>query len=288
MGNEHACETAIAGGLCESERGTPPEIHRLNRKAEGADLATESLVLAIASWPLTLFCFTGVLTALVAIPLGHIAIRKARRASGSAGVSRRAVIGLIISYVYVGLATFLIAKIIANNASRTSFWDNTGMDIAMHTPGKGTSCEWRVKDKGFLWVVMAPERVQLSGRFNVVSPVVPENLRTFEFLTISYLQDRHGGTVIDAARNVICGMQVWDKTYTATDPGLTTISAIPSAFSRESLAVNGVPVRGIIFFIPGNGGHYVLTFRSDPDTYNESFYRKIAGTFKPKECKVKS
>jgi hypothetical protein len=183
--------------------------------------------------------------------------------------------------VYVAIVALLIAKIVGNRVSRTGFADDTGMSFTMHIPLKGTSCEWHIKGKSFLWIAMAPKEVRLSTRFKVASPVVPENLRDFEFLTISFFRPRRGGTVIDVARDQIEGTQVWDKTYEATAPELITISDIPSAFFRESIIINGTRVRGIVFLVPSDDWYYVLTFRSDPNTYRESFYRRIAGTFRP-------
>lgn len=279
MTDEQACEMAVADVMHRS--GALLKTDGVDKKVGGGGLATASLVLAIASWPLTLCCAIGVVTALVAIVVGHVAIRKARHGGNSTGVRSRAVVALIVSYVYIGIVVLLVAKIIGNRVSRTAFADGTGMSFAMHIPLKGTSYEWRIKDKGTLWIAMAPEEVRLSTLFNVASPVVPENLRDFEFLTISFFRPRSGGTVNDVARDQIEGTQVWDKTYEATDPQLITISDIPSVFFRESIIINETRVRGIVFLVPSNDWYYVLTFRSDPSTYNESFYRRIAGTFRP-------
>ncbi|HSW62042.1 MAG TPA: hypothetical protein VLH56_01800 [Dissulfurispiraceae bacterium] len=117
--------------LCKNEEATPLEIEGLVRRAKGADWATTSLALAIASWPLTLFCATGILSALAAIMLGHIAIHRAKHGSTSVCARNRAVNGLIVSYVYIGFATLLIVKIVRGRVSPGISWGDAYMPMCL-------------------------------------------------------------------------------------------------------------------------------------------------------------
>ena len=92
--------------LCaDKERhGTRTTPLQISPKSKRSGLSTVSLVLAIASLPLTILYLTGVLTAILAIPLGHVALRQARHSASSTHTNNKAIVGLVISYLYLGFA----------------------------------------------------------------------------------------------------------------------------------------------------------------------------------------
>ncbi|MHC4618688.1 MAG: DUF4190 domain-containing protein [Planctomycetota bacterium] len=253
-------------------------------------MATTSLILAIASLPLTLLCLTGVLTAVVAIPLGHVAVHRARNSANPLRTKNKAVAALMVSYLYIGFAIILVARVISNRVSRTELIsrtvlsDNTGMNFTIHTPLNGTSSEWQVKYRDPLTFVMGPKDVQVSAQQrDVAIPIRPQNARDFQYLSINLVPKKYNGAIVDVARKYISGIRVFDKNYNAEDPELLTISATSSAFFRESLVINGSEAKGIAFLVPCSQGYYLLSFRCDPNSYNESFYTRIAATFTPKD-----
>ncbi len=264
------------------EKDSMPHPHA---KAKGSGLATASLVLAIVSLPLTILYFAGLLTAVVAISLGHIALRRAKHSPHLLFSKNKAIAGLLISYLYIGFAVVLVVTIVSNRVSKTHFSDDTGMDFALHTPLKGTSSEWQIKHQAPLVVVMAPQEVEISPspQLNVSVPFAPTDASYFQFLTIKFLPKKYDKTVVDVCRQLTSGTRVFDKTYQATDPESTVIAGTPSVFFRESLIIQGTHTKGIVFLVPCSRGYYILSFRADPNTYYESFYRRIAGTFRPKE-----
>jgi hypothetical protein len=259
---------------------SPPQ---LPPKSEASGLATTSLILAIASLPLTLLCLTGVLTTALAIPLGHVAVHRARNSANPLRTKNKAVVALLVSYLYIGFAIILVATVIANRVSRTEFSDNTGMNFTIHTPLTGTSSEWQVKYRAPLTVVMGPKDVQVSEQLDVAIPIRPQNPGDFQYLSINLVPKKYNGTIVDVARQYISGIRVFDKNYNADDPELFTISGTSSAFFRESLVINGSHAKGIAFLVPCSPGYYLLSFRCDPNSYDESFYTRIAGTFTPKD-----
>jgi hypothetical protein len=256
---------------------------QIQTKSQGSSLATASLVLAIVSLPLTILCLTGVLTAILAILLGHVALRQARHSTNPIPTKNKAIVGLVISYLYLAFAVVLVATIIAKRVSKIHYSDNTGMNFTIHTPLKGTSYEWQVKHRAPLVVVMAPRDVQVSTRPDVAIPIEPQNPSDFQYLSINLIPKKYSGNVADVARQLISGTQTFDKNYSADDPELLSISGIPCGHFRESLLINGTNAKGIAFLVPCNQGYYLLTFRCDPNSYDESFYKRIAGTFKPKQ-----
>lgn len=251
-------------------------------KSQGSYLATASLVLAIVSLPLTILCLTGVLTAILAITLGHVALRKSRHSTNQIPTKNKAIVGLVISYLYLGFAVVLVATVVAKRVSKTHYSDNAGMNFTIHAPHKGTSYEWQIKHRAPLIIVIAPKDLQVSEQLNVAIPIRPYNPRDFQYLSINLVPKKYNGTIVDVSRQYISGIRIIDKNYNPENPKPLTISGISSAFFRESLVIDGFPVKGIAFFVPCTNGYYLLNFRSDPNSYNESFYRRIAGTFKPK------
>jgi len=251
-------------------------------KSKGSSLATASLILAIVSLPLTILCFAGILTAILSIPLGHVALRQAQESANPLPTKNKAIIGLVISYLYIVFAIVLIATVVANRISKTQYSDNTGMSFTIHTPLKGTSYEWQIKHRAPLIVVMAPNDVHVSTQLDVAIPIAPQNPQDFQYLSINLIPKKYNGKISDVAQQLISGTQTFNKNYNADDPELITISGIPSALFRESLIIKGSQAKGIAFLVPYTHGYYLLTFRCDPGSYDESFYKRIAGTFKPK------
>jgi len=94
-------------------------------------LATESLVLAIGSWPLTLFCLTGIPTAIVAILLGHIALHRATHTPDIKHMKNRAINSLIISYVYVSFAIYFVLSLVISRVSTGISRDNVRLSICL-------------------------------------------------------------------------------------------------------------------------------------------------------------
>lgn len=256
---------------------------KLQKKNQGSGYATASLILAILSFPLTILCFTGALTAIIAIPLGHVALIKVKRSANPLPTKKKAIIGLVFAYLYIGFAIVFVGTVVANRLSKTQFSDETGMNFTIHVPLKGTSYEWQTKHRAPLVVVMAPRDVQISIRTDAVAPIVPQDPNDFQYLSINLIPKKYNGTILDVAHQLISGTQVFDKNYSADDPELITISEIPSALFRESLFINGCRVKGISLLLPSTRGYYLLTFRSDQSSYNEAFYKRIAGTFEPKQ-----
>lgn len=254
---------------------------QLPGKSRGSILATASLVLAIASLPLTILCFTGVLTAILAIPLGHVSLRQARDSANPVPTKNKAIAGLVISYLYLGFVIVLVAHVLANRISKTQFSDDTGMNFTINTPLKGTSHEWQIKHRAPLVIVMAPRDVKVSVQPDVAIPFVPQNPLDFQYVSINLIPKKYDGNIADLARQLTSGTRTFDKNYTAEEPELLTISGIPSAVFRESLVIGGSPAKGLGFLVPSARGYYLLTFRCDPDSYDESFYKRIAHTFKP-------
>jgi len=252
-------------------------------KSRGSNLATASLILAILSLPLTILCFIGVLTAILAITLGHFSLHYVRNSANSLPTKNRAIAGLVISYLYLGFVIVLVTYVIVNRISETQFWDDAGMKFTIHTPLKGTSYEWKIKHRAPLVVVMAPKDVQITTQLDAAVTVAPQNPRNFQYLSINFITKKYDRNIADVARQLISGTSVYDKSYSADDPELITISGIQSAFFRNSLVINGHQVKGIDFLIPCTHGYYMLTFRCDPGSYDESFYKRIACTFKPNE-----
>lgn len=250
-------------------------------KSSGYRLATASLILAIASLPLTILCLTGVLTAIAAIPLGHIALRRARTSPEPLLIRNRAAAGLVISYLYIGFVVVLCGSIVANRISKTKFSDDTGMNFIIHTPLKGTSYEWQVKHRAPFILVMAPEKVQISTQLDVVIPIAPHNPNDFQYLSINLIPKKYDGNIADIAHKLASGTRAFNKNYNTTEPELLNISGIPSALFRESLVIDGSNANGIVFLVPCTHGYYLLTFRCDPNSYDESFFKRIASTFKP-------
>ena len=80
-------------------------------------------------------------------------------------------------------------------------------------------------------------------------------------------------------KQMVKGTTVFDKKYKADNPEDITISDIQSCYFREYLSIDGTPVKGISFLIPVEQGYYILRFRADNSTYNESFYKRVALTF---------
>ena len=251
-------------------------------KSQGSGLATASLVLAIVSLPLTILCFSGVLTAILAITLGHVALRRTRRSANTLPTKNKAIVGLVISYLYLGFAIVLFGIVVTNRVSKIRFSDDSGMNFTIHTPLKGTSYEWQIKHRAPLVVVMAPRDVQVSTLPDVALPIAPQNPRDFQYLSINMIPKKYSGNVADVARQLISGTSTFDKDYSADDPEPFTISGIPSSLFRESLVINGSHAKGIAFLVSCTHGYYLLTFRCDPNSYDESFYKRIAGTFEPK------
>lgn len=157
------------------------------------------------------------------------------------------------------------------------------MNFAIHTPLKGTSYEWQIKHRAPLVIVMAPKDVQVSAQLDVAIPITPVNSGDFRYLSINLIPKKYDGNVADVARQLTSGIRIFDKNYSADDPELLSISGIPSALFRESLVINGFQAKGIAFLVPCTRGYYLLTFRCDSNSYDESFYKRIAGTFKPKD-----
>jgi hypothetical protein len=252
-------------------------------KSQGSGLATASLVLAIASLPLTILFFTGILTAILSISLGHVALRQARHSANPLPTKNKAIVGLVISYLYLVFAIVIVATVVANRVSKTQFSDDTGMNFTIHKPLKGTSYEWQIKHRAPLVVVMAPIDVQVTAQLDVALPIVPKNPSDFQYLSINLIPKKYNGNIEDVARQLTSGTLIFDKNYSAEDPKILTISGIPSALFREYLVINGSHAKGIAFLVPCTRGYYLLTFRCDPNSYDESFYKRIASTFKPKE-----
>lgn len=191
-------------------------------------------------------------------------------------------LAFVLGLFVVAFAVLLVATVIYNRLSKTCFSEDAGMDFSIHTPLKGTSYEWQIKHRAPLVIVMAPREVQVSPQANVSLPFVPTNTRHFQFLTINLIPKKYDKTIVDVCHQLISGTKLYDKNYQATDPELTVISGTPCAFFQESLVINGSPARGIAYLVPCARGYYLLSFRADTETYNESFYKRIAGTF---ECK---
>ena len=189
------------------------------------------------------------------------------------------VLGLFI----VAFAVLLVGTVICNRLSKTRFSEDVGMDFSIHTPLKGTSYEWHIKHRAPLVVVMAPREVEVSPQASVSLPFVPTDTSQFQFLTINLIPKNYDKTIVDACRQLISGTKLYDENYQATDPELTAISGTPCAFLRESLVINGSRARGIAYLVPCARGYYLLSFRADTETYNESFYKRIAGTFRCKK-----
>jgi len=190
-------------------------------------------------------------------------------------------LAFVLGLSFVAFAVLLVGTIIYNRVSKTHFSENTGIDFYIHTPLKGTSFEWEVKYQNMLAVVMAPQDVILTQQDNISVPYAPEGIK-FEFLLVNLIPKKYDKTIVDVCRQLISGTKVFDKNYQATDPELAVISGTTCAFFQESLVINGSPDKGIAYLVPCARGYYLLSFRADTGTYNEPFYKRIAGTF---QCK---
>lgn len=190
---------------------------------------------------------------------------------------------LVLGLFVAAFAVLLVGTVICNRISKTRFSEDVGMDFSIHTPLKGTSYEWQIKHRAPLVVVMAPRDVRVSTQANVSLPFVPTNTSHFQFLTINLIPKKYDKTIVDACRQLISGTKLYDENYQATDPELIVISGTSCAFFHESLVINGSRATGIAYLVACARGYYLLSFRADNETYNESFYKRIAGTFRCKK-----
>jgi len=81
---------------------SPPVVPPQARQTSG--LAVASLVLGIVSLPMTCGCCgTGIVTAILAVVFGHLAMGKIRRSQGRLDGTGMAVAGLVIGYASVAI-----------------------------------------------------------------------------------------------------------------------------------------------------------------------------------------
>ena len=244
-------------------------------------ISTSCIVFSILAFPLTFLVFAGLISAIISVVLGHISLTKIKRSSDTYRGKKRAIVGLVISYCYIAFVSIIIAVIITNRESTSPFYLSDTVSFSIHVPLKGSSSEWQIKDQDMLGVVLAPKETQIKKEASVSNPYVPSDSKCFEFLSISYIPKKYDKSLKDVCRQLVQGTVLFDQAYKADDPKDIVISKIQSSCFREYLDVDGAAAKGISFLIPVDQGYYILRFRADNQSYNESFYNRIAHTFSP-------